>query len=382
MAGDFLCGVLYSHRIYLFEGESTQTKSKLLMLILFIKGLANRSHESPLRGSSKVLNRVLLRPTVTICSNLLGFFFFFWFWLYSPKVPRQKDRKQLAFGGFEMDILAFLADASTVFRDWEAEDDTDCLSLRKFCKAHLFSGSSPVALAMKANQELKEQVVAFVRDRSDFWVPGATEAAEMLKAEFDGSVSAGSIFVSVSDPDPDPDPELTSVIARLSPQMQQEIAEGKRPPPVLLNPGDKITGLQDGDQFHSVITRTNGEVVVQSDESQKVIKKKIRKPEGWDSYDHATEWRTGQYARIPFSVFQDARLEPTSRLVLIALATFANSSNGACFPSREQIAERTGMAISTISRATEKLERLGWISKCQESLKSSVQYHLHIPKQF
>lgn len=61
----------------------------------------------------------------------------------------------------------------------------------------------------------------------------------------------------------------------------------------------------------------------------------------------------------------------------MALALHANES-GHCFPSRPLISQLTGIHPSNVSKATRKLEKLGWLTKQQRKGKSNL-YQLRTP---
>ena len=54
-------------------------------------------------------------------------------------------------------------------------------------------------------------------------------------------------------------------------------------------------------------------------------------------------------------------LKPTAKYVLIVLASFQNVKTGACFPSHEALAERTGLNERSIRRAMDELKSAGII---------------------
>ena len=70
-----------------------------------------------------------------------------------------------------------------------------------------------------------------------------------------------------------------------------------------------------------------------------------------------------QIAVIPLEVIQDRRLTLEQTRVLIALFSFRNKVTNTVWPSRQAIAERTGMHPSNISNATTGLALLGWLIK-------------------
>ncbi len=69
------------------------------------------------------------------------------------------------------------------------------------------------------------------------------------------------------------------------------------------------------------------------------------------------------FALVPVEVIQDRRLTLEQMRVLIALLSFRNKAGDTVWPSREAIAERTGMHPANISKATSALVQLGWLEK-------------------
>lgn len=69
------------------------------------------------------------------------------------------------------------------------------------------------------------------------------------------------------------------------------------------------------------------------------------------------------FAIVPVAAFLDKRLTLKQLRVLGALLSFRSKSSNTVWPSREAIAERCGMHLSSISTATSALERLGWLVK-------------------
>lgn len=87
------------------------------------------------------------------------------------------------------------------------------------------------------------------------------------------------------------------------------------------------------------------------------------------------------FGLVPVEVASDPRLTLQQMRVLIALYTFRDKNTELARPSREEISERTGMALSKISTATTDLERLGWLTKVGNGGRSqATRYHVHVPK--
>ena len=77
----------------------------------------------------------------------------------------------------------------------------------------------------------------------------------------------------------------------------------------------------------------------------------------------------------------DQRLTLQQMRVLVALYTFRNRNTEMAHPTREEIRERTGMALSKISTATSDLERLGWLTKTGNGGRSqATRYRVHVPE--
>ena len=84
---------------------------------------------------------------------------------------------------------------------------------------------------------------------------------------------------------------------------------------------------------------------------------------------------------VPVEVAMDQRLTLQQMRVLIALYTFRNRNTEMAHPTREEIRERTGMALSKISTATSDLERLGWLTKVGNGGRSqATRYRVHVPE--
>lgn len=84
---------------------------------------------------------------------------------------------------------------------------------------------------------------------------------------------------------------------------------------------------------------------------------------------------------VPVEVAMDQRLTLQQMRVLVALYTFRNKNTELAHPTREEIRERTGMALSKISTATTDLERLGWLTKAGNGGRSqATRYRVHVPE--
>ena len=84
---------------------------------------------------------------------------------------------------------------------------------------------------------------------------------------------------------------------------------------------------------------------------------------------------------VPVEVAMDSRLSLQQMRVLLALYTFRNKNTEMAHPTRQEIAERTGMAITKISTATTDLERLGWLTKVGNGGRSqATRYRVHVPE--
>lgn len=73
--------------------------------------------------------------------------------------------------------------------------------------------------------------------------------------------------------------------------------------------------------------------------------------------------KAGTFALIPIEVSLDRRLTLRQMRVLIALFSFRDKATSVVWPSREAIARRTKLDVSTISVATSDLVKLGWLQK-------------------
>lgn len=73
--------------------------------------------------------------------------------------------------------------------------------------------------------------------------------------------------------------------------------------------------------------------------------------------------KADQFSIIPLEVAFDRRLTQRQMRVLIALFSFRSKTTNTVWPSRELIAQRTRLDLSTISTATTDLVRMGWLLK-------------------
>lgn len=86
-----------------------------------------------------------------------------------------------------------------------------------------------------------------------------------------------------------------------------------------------------------------------------------------------------KFSVIPNAVWGDRRLTFEQMRVLCGLYSFCGSER-TCWPSRQAIAERTGVHPANVSTATTALERLGWLTKSGNGGKSrATRYLLHVP---
>jgi hypothetical protein len=77
------------------------------------------------------------------------------------------------------------------------------------------------------------------------------------------------------------------------------------------------------------------------------------------------EQKEKQWAKVPAEAIEDRRLSPTEFRVLVTLLSFADGSTGWTWRpmARLEIAERCGVSVQNISRATAALARYGWVVK-------------------
>lgn len=242
-------------------------------------------------------------------------------------------------------------------------------NLKDFVKEYLFNGSTPFTRAIQEDPVLKGELLALINEQGEDLVLGHDDTFQMLNGEFSAWEKSNK------------DLKFSDIPKHL----QELVSEGKIPMPTQLKPGDILKGYNNSNgEFVADITRADGSRIVKSNDGEKLKKKKKKKwaePTGWSSYNFKEEWKTDRQVKVPYEVFEDERLNSTARLVLIALISYANHfKNGLCFPSREELSRTTGFSISALSRATEALVHLGWLTKYQPNKQSSAHYHLHIPK--
>ena len=92
------------------------------------------------------------------------------------------------------------------------------------------------------------------------------------------------------------------------------------------------------------------------------------------------KFQESPFGIVPVEVCMDQRLTLQQMRVLLALYTFRNKNTELARPTREEIRERTGMALPKISTATSELERLGWLTKVGNGGRSqATRYRVHVP---
>lgn len=77
----------------------------------------------------------------------------------------------------------------------------------------------------------------------------------------------------------------------------------------------------------------------------------------------------------------DERLSSTQRVVLFVLRTFAGH-HGVAHPSHAGIAERSGLARTTVNRTLGNLEELGWVRRTESQNKATISYICTYPAPF
>jgi uncharacterized phage protein (TIGR02220 family) len=88
----------------------------------------------------------------------------------------------------------------------------------------------------------------------------------------------------------------------------------------------------------------------------------------------------GSFSIVPIEVVQDRRLTLWQTKVLVALFSFRNKTTNTVFPSRQVLAERTGLHVNNISKATTDLAELGWLVKTgQGGFSKATRYELQVP---
>jgi DNA-binding MarR family transcriptional regulator len=66
------------------------------------------------------------------------------------------------------------------------------------------------------------------------------------------------------------------------------------------------------------------------------------------------------YARLYFSILQDARIKPSDKLILLALQKWGYETHQ-CFPSDDTIARQAAIGRRTVQRGLDRLEDFGFI---------------------
>jgi hypothetical protein len=88
----------------------------------------------------------------------------------------------------------------------------------------------------------------------------------------------------------------------------------------------------------------------------------------------------GTFSIVPIDILKDRRLTFWQTKVLIALFSFRNKTTNTVYPSREVIAQRSGMHINNVSKTTSELEELGWLSKSGKGgFSKATRYELKVP---
>ena len=54
---------------------------------------------------------------------------------------------------------------------------------------------------------------------------------------------------------------------------------------------------------------------------------------------------------------------PSTRMVAIALADYANTDTGHCWPSLANLSRRSGVSVRTVQRCLRTIEEAGWIER-------------------
>lgn len=89
---------------------------------------------------------------------------------------------------------------------------------------------------------------------------------------------------------------------------------------------------------------------------------------------------TQRFSKMPVQALSDSRLSLRDLRVLGALYAFDNGTNR-CWPSRDELAEMTGLRATRISESTTRLESFGWIKKEGKGGRSSAcRYLLTVPE--
>jgi len=88
----------------------------------------------------------------------------------------------------------------------------------------------------------------------------------------------------------------------------------------------------------------------------------------------------GTFSIVPIEVITDRRLTLWQTKVLIALFSFRNKTTNTVFPSRQVLAERTGLHVNNISTTTTELAELGWLVKLGKGgFSKATRYELQVP---
>ena len=82
----------------------------------------------------------------------------------------------------------------------------------------------------------------------------------------------------------------------------------------------------------------------------------------------------------PLAALTDERLSAQERAVLLALYSFYGTEGKPIYPSREQLAKRSGIGtVERISNLTTSLKKHGWLQKQKKGWTGRNQYYLSIP---
>lgn len=82
----------------------------------------------------------------------------------------------------------------------------------------------------------------------------------------------------------------------------------------------------------------------------------------------------------PLAALTDERLSAQERAVLLALYSFYGTEGKPIYPSREQLAKRSGIGtVERISNLTTSLKNHGWLQKQKKGWTGRNQYYLSIP---
>ena len=88
------------------------------------------------------------------------------------------------------------------------------------------------------------------------------------------------------------------------------------------------------------------------------------------------------FSIVPAEMWLDDRLTKNQLRVLGALFSFRGRDTGICWPSREALSRRCGLAVDRISRVTTELVGLGWLEKVRrfDGLGSTCEYRITVPE--